>query len=672
MKSVELFKLFGRILIDNSKANKDMDETDKKGEEVAKTLQQITQEAGTLAIGFAAAGAAALAGLGIKAVNAADDLNKAMNTLQAQTGATDAEMKSFEESAKRLYGANYGQSFEDIANSMSEIARTTGLSGAELEATTKNALALRDTFELGVNETARTANSLIKNFGITADQAYTLIAQGAQQGANKNGDLLDTLNEYSVQYKALGFSAEEFTATLIDGAKNGSFSIDKVGDAIKEFTIRSKDGSKASANAFKQLGFDATAMTKAFASGGEMARYAFDEVASALSQIADPVQKNTIGVALFGTQFEDLEASAIEALGNIETKVNQNAQTLQAINDVKYDSFGEAIKGLGRQLELGLFIPLGEKILPKLNEWAKWLQDNSPMIQEKLGGAVDKLASFFDGLATAIEFVVKNMKIFIPILWAVTGAIVAQQIITVVVELYKAWQIATKTMTTAQWLLNAAMAASPFGLIALAIGAVIGAIVLLVMNWDWVKEKALMLWDFLKEGFVKSIDRIKGAFGLLKDIAKKAFEGLLSVIKFPINMYIRYINLMISSVERLINTLAGAVNKIPAIKIPDWIPGIGGKELKIPTIPTIDLPEIPLLAKGGTILEPGLAMVGEQGPELLDLPGGASVVPLNKSDAPSIQVTINNPHIFNERDGEKLGNLIVQTLKNKGIVPRGV
>lgn len=669
---MELFKLFGRILVDNSKANQSLDDTDKKGEEVANTLVQITKEAGAMALGFAAAGAAALAGLGIKAVNAADDLTKSMNTLQAQTGATDAEMKSFEDSAKRLYGANYGQSFDDIARSMAEIARTTGLSGAELENTTKNALSLRDTFDLGVNETARTANSLIKNFGITADQAYTLIAQGAQQGANKNGDLLDTLNEYSVQYKALGFSAEEFTATLIDGAKNGSFSIDKVGDAIKEFTIRSKDGSKTSANAFQQLGFDANAMTQAFASGGEVARYAFDEVTSALSQIADPVQKNTIGVALFGTQFEDLEAGAIEALGNIQTKVNQNAQTLQTINDVKYDSFGEAVKGLGRQLELGLFIPLGEKILPKLNEWAKWFQDNAPIIQDKLGSAVEVLAKLFDGLASAIEFVTENMKIFLPIIIGVTAAIVAQQVIGIITSLYKAWQVATVSMTTVQWLLNAAMAASPFGLIALAIGAVIAAVVALVMNWDWVKEKALVLWDFLKGGFSKSIEGIKNAFGMLKDIAKKAFEGLITVIKFPINMYLKYINLMIFSVEKLINTLAGAVNKIPAIKIPDWIPGIGGKELKIPKIPVIDLPEIPMLAKGGTILEPGLAMVGERGPEILDLPGGASVVPLTKSDAPSIQVTINNPHIFNERDGEKLGNLIVQTLKTKGIMPRGV
>ena len=95
---MELFRLFGTILVDNSKANKDLEDTDKKGEKVAKTLGEITAEAGAMALGIAAAGAAALTALGIKSVTAADDFTKAMNTLQAQTGSTDEQMKGFEES----------------------------------------------------------------------------------------------------------------------------------------------------------------------------------------------------------------------------------------------------------------------------------------------------------------------------------------------------------------------------------------------------------------------------------------------------------------------------------------------------------------------------------------------------------------------------------------------
>ncbi|RKJ35997.1 phage tail protein, partial [Butyricicoccus sp. 1XD8-22] len=157
-----------------------------------------------------------------------------------------------------------------------------------------------------------------KNFGISADEAYNIIAVGAQNGADKNGDLLDTLNEYSVQYASLGLSADEFIASLVAGAESGAFSIDKVGDAVKEFNIRAKDGSKSSMEAFTALGLNAEEMTKQFAQGGETANAAFFNVIQKLQEIEDPLLKNTIGVQLFGTQFEDLEASILPVLGGIK------------------------------------------------------------------------------------------------------------------------------------------------------------------------------------------------------------------------------------------------------------------------------------------------------------------------------------------------------------------
>ena len=53
-----------------------------------------------------------------------------------------------------------------------------------------------DTFDYDISESARAASALMKNFNISAEEAYGLIATGAQNGADKNGDLLDTLNEY--------------------------------------------------------------------------------------------------------------------------------------------------------------------------------------------------------------------------------------------------------------------------------------------------------------------------------------------------------------------------------------------------------------------------------------------------------------------------------------------
>ena len=124
-----------------------------------------------------------------------------------------------------------------MANGISEVKKTTGLMGQELEKATESGFALRDTFGFELQESARAAGALMKNFGISSEEAYNIIATGAQNGADKNGDLLDTLNEYSNQYSALGLSADEFIAGLIGGAEAGAFSIDKIGDAVKEFNL---------------------------------------------------------------------------------------------------------------------------------------------------------------------------------------------------------------------------------------------------------------------------------------------------------------------------------------------------------------------------------------------------------------------------------------------------
>lgn len=60
--------------------------------------------------------------------------------------------------------------------------------------------------------------------------------------------------------------------------------------------------------------------------------------------------------------------------------------------------------------------------------------------------------------------------------------------------------------------------------------------------------------------------------------------------------------------------------------MPDWVPGIGGKG--------INIPNIPMLAKGGNVIGGGQAIVGEKGAELIDLPPGARVTPLSKQGLP--------------------------------------
>lgn len=170
-----------------------------------------------------AIGAATLAGA-TYAVKLSDDFDKAFNSLITKTGASKEEFDSLNTSMENVYKNNFGESIEDVAQSMATVKINTNLAGTELEKATERALLLRDTFEFEVNESTRTAKMLMDQFGVSSEEAYNLIVQGAQAGLDKNGDLLDTINEYSVHFKQLGIDSEEMFNMLVNGAKNGTFS----------------------------------------------------------------------------------------------------------------------------------------------------------------------------------------------------------------------------------------------------------------------------------------------------------------------------------------------------------------------------------------------------------------------------------------------------------------
>lgn len=337
-----------------------------------------------------------------------DDYNKALNQLSASTGVTGDELDALGESIKNVYAQNLGEDFNDVAEGLSATKKASDLTGESLEQATAAGFALRDTFDYEIGESARTAAALMKNFGIDAEEAYGLIATGAQNGADKNGDLLDTLNEYSAQYAALGLSADQFLGSLVEGADAGLFSIDKVGDAVKEFNIRAKDGSDSSREAFESLGLNADSMFEAFAAGGDTAQAAFFDTIKALNNLDDPLARNTAGVALFGAQFEDLEAGVLPVLENIETAAYDGAEALAQINDVKYDDLGSAFEAVKRSAEVTL-LPMASMIANTLTALAPILSDTfesiAPLITETLNACMPFVQEFLIGMGDALRTV---------------------------------------------------------------------------------------------------------------------------------------------------------------------------------------------------------------------------------------------------------------------------
>ena len=390
------------------------DNTSDEVEDLGKSAEDAGEKAEDSGDGFTILKGAVsdLAADGIRAAidgfkELATEGDSALNSLQTKTGATAEQMADYQDVINNLYANNYGEDKNDIANSIAEIKQQLGdITPDNLENVTEKALLLRDTFNFDVNESIRAAKMLMQQFEISADEAYTLIAQGAQNGLNKNGDLLDTINEYGVHYKQLGYNAEEFFNSLENGSDAGTFSVDKLGDAMKEFGIRAKDTAASTTEGFELIGLDADIMREKFAAGGESAREATQQVLNELFSMDDQVKQNQAGVDLFGTMWEDLGIEGVKALMNVTGEADRTSSTLQDIADVKYNDIGSQIEQLGRTVKTDLLVPLSKELLPIAKKGTNWLVKNIPKITKEgknLVSEIDKVGTAIKSVGTVIN-----------------------------------------------------------------------------------------------------------------------------------------------------------------------------------------------------------------------------------------------------------------------------
>ena len=240
---------------------------------------------------------------------------KAMNKVAMSTGTAGQELENLQGIASNVYADNFGESMEDAAAGVAEVYKQTGLVGEELQKATEDAYTLQNAFGYEVNDSLQATTQLMSTFGITADEAYTLIAQGAQKGLDQNGDMLDTLNEYSVQFANLGYSAEDMFNMLANGVQNGTWSVDKLGDAVKEMNIRLNDGTADKALQSLGLGFaDSATNAAALKQAALDVSKADVELQKAQQNVNDTLTKS--GSA--STEYQDALNKAEQAQINLE------------------------------------------------------------------------------------------------------------------------------------------------------------------------------------------------------------------------------------------------------------------------------------------------------------------------------------------------------------------
>lgn len=610
----------------------------------------------------------------------------ATNQVAASTGAAGKELEGLRDVMEDVYAANYGDSVADVGDAVAMVNRNmANLDQNGLTAATEGAMALRDAFEYDVAESTRAAEAIRKNFGSSAEEAFSLIAAGAQNGLDYSGELIDTINEYSSQFAKLGFDADGMFNILQAGADGTAWNLDKVGDAIKEFSIRAIDGSDSTVEAFTSLGYNAENIMATFAAGGEGANKAFFDVINTLMAVDDQVERDALGVALFGTMWEDLGTEAMEAMAGASQAAYDTEGALEKINQVKYNDLDSAIQGIGRQMEVAL-LPAADAVyqslMDSMPEITEAMEEVSPVIAEIAGdfadwagGAIsDGLPVLVDGIRDFANWAGKayeKAKPFLSFLWEHKGTVLAVAAalrvlgpaIGAVTTAMNAFKTAKTFMAplqsygkiaqvTAAFQRFGSILTGPLGIII----AVAGAIALLYKNWDTVKawlvnfgntvnqiwtnfsnmvgnaiaaigQKFPMLGAYLQgwwESIQAAVDNVKAIFQNIIDFISNVFSGNWSAAwQNIVNIFGNLFGMIVNLAKAPINGVISAINWV--------ISKINSISVTIPDwVPGVggktlgfNIPTIPQLAEGGVATSPTLAEIGEGGePE--------AVMPLSK------------------------------------------
>lgn len=428
---------------DLSKVKKEMDDVKSSADNLKSAVGNALKEAG--------AAATAVGGALTGAVISANREEKALNSLQAQTGLTTEGLSKYENIIGEIYKDNFGESQEDIANTLSKIKQVTDEQDPQkLKDMAENLYTLEGTFDnFDISETLRGINGLMTNMGLTADEAFDYIVKGAQNGLNYSGELGDNIAEYSQIWGQAGFDAEQMFSILENGTKNGAYNLDKVNDFVKEFTISLSDGrieenlgsfSKGTGEIFKK-----------WKDGKATASDVFYSVISDLKNTKNEQKALTTASTVWSALGEDNAMKVIKSLGNVNKSYKNVKGSMEKIKDIKYDDVESDWASLGRTVQTDVINPIGKSLFPEVKKLCKFASRHTDDIIPTLKQIGVLTTAIWSGKkATKIVAEIKN-------LW---GA-------------YKSLKAATDAAKISQEGLNTAQKANLWGLVA---GLVVGAI----------------------------------------------------------------------------------------------------------------------------------------------------------------------------------------------------
>ncbi|MED3665320.1 hypothetical protein P4474_12725 [Geobacillus stearothermophilus] len=512
--------------VDTSQARGELKKLQDEAENTQKSLKDINFE--PVLSGMATgAGISAVVGKALESVNtetkirvtfdvppeSIQTVKKATNTVKAygidaesalegvrrqfalNADASDAANRKIVEGAGAITAAYSGVDFTELIQEVNEI-------GSELEISDQQALEL--------------VNSLLR-IGFPPEQ-------------------LDIIAEYGQQLQRAGFDAQEIQAIFAAGVETGTWNIDNLLDGLKEGRIRLAEFGQGidetTAELLEGTGISAKqlqAWGQAVAAGGEQGRTAMQQVAQALLNVEDETKRNALGVAIFGTMWEDQGTNVTETILNMDKHLgdaNKNQDLFnQTVQQMKADPMVQMQNALN-DLNSAL-APVYRGVADVVSKVAEWISEN-PKLAATIT-AIITVIGIITGLFLTLAPIVSTITMAMGVLGVSFGAIAAPvlivigvigALIAIIVLLWKNWDSVSKFLTNS-WNAIKSVAQTVFS----ALGAFFTSV------WEGIKSVSITVWNVIKSALSTAWNTIKTVASTVFEAIKTAISNIWNTIK---------------------------------------------------------------------------------------------------------------------------------------------
>lgn len=541
----------------------------------------------TAAVG---AGIAATAKLTVEAgkylESLGEEFDNAYDTIRIGTGATGDALTSLEDDMKAVY-ENVPAAMEDTSQAIADYNTRLGLTGTDLQDISQQALQVSDMLDEDLGTVIEGSSKAFQVWNIDADNmgdAMDYVFKASQSTGTGFSDLMTNVQKFAPQLQNLGYDFEESVALISQLDKAGVNNTEVLAAMKKSVASLAKEG----------IG----------------AEEGLQQYSDKIKNAKDMTEATSVASEIFGTRAASTMAAAIRDgsidVSNFASELSASSETISTAANDTYD-FAERLEMFKHQAEVALE-PLANTVFDSINDLmpvvSEALTQIMPIIDDLVTDLIpvinEILPQIVDLVLEMLPFATQILTTILPVMLDLLNMImpILSQAITLVLPIII--QLLQTLMPVITELVNGPIGELLNALLNLMTNAaspLIGVIQILAAMFTGALQGAL-------SSIMPFINSVIGIFTNLINFIMNVFTGnwsaawqnVVNIFKNIFTAIGSYVKAPINAIITGINSFIAGVNKI---KIPSWVPKVGGKSLNIA--------KIGYLAEGGFTNGPSIA-----------------------------------------------------------------